>query len=339
MLLGTLALLPGCSTTSDAREALGADGYTDVEIEPGGGDTFTWTGRKDDSECTGTISIASSLFSTRSQIQARCLHASMTEESLQVPVSEGIASAFDEATRRRLSYAQGPDVVVSDAADALPAVSAIKAVALGDRAWLSARANLPLRTELRGDSFTMLQLLFSGPEEASLKLNSRRTVADDIRVSSYGLSIGDSKLELEVAYGSNEYRGFHIGGPDFMKLAARRIDALEGLTVMGTYVILGTQEIVPQPRVADGAFTVRVSLAGATSSDGSLNMSSRHTVEHGGERSEFAMPASKHEGDGIIHLNTPIAEPSLGEYRVSVEVTDENTGQVLKSEVVFEVVP
>lgn len=344
--LGTLVWLAGCSTENAAREALEEDGYTDVEIEPGTGDAFTWTGRKDDSECTGTIAISSSPFSTQSQLQARCIHSSVAESNLEVPPSPTpaakpapVASNLDEAARLRLSYDDGPEVVVSDAADALAAVSALKAVALGDRAWLSARSDLALRTELRGDSFTVLQLLLSGPEDITLKLNNHRTVADGIRVSNYALTIGESALELEVAYGSNEYRGFHIGGPDYRKMATQRIEAVEGLTLMGSYVIIGTAEIVTEPRVRDGAISVRMSLAGATDPEGRLHMSSLHSVEHGGETTEFVMPPSKHDGDGIIHVNTPISDPGLGEYRVTVEVTDEHTGKVLKCETVFEVLP
>lgn len=84
--VGCLVLLSGCSTEGGAREALEKDGYTDVELKPDSGDSYTRTGNKNDSECTGTVSISPGLFSSGSVVRAECIHSSVAEAETDVAV-------------------------------------------------------------------------------------------------------------------------------------------------------------------------------------------------------------------------------------------------------------
>lgn len=335
-----LAWLSACSSESAAREALEKEGYTEVQLQSGG-DAYTWTGRKGDSACTGTIAISSTPFSEQSRVQAQCVHSSVTEAeaSVVVPSSTPFTSTLDEATQRRLAYDQGPQVAAPEVADALPAISAIKALATGDRAWLSARSSSTLRTELRKDTFTLLHLLLSGPEPISLELDTRRTEADGLRVSNYRITVGESTLALEVAYGANEYRGFHIGGSGYTAKAIQRIDTLETMALLGTYLITASEEIVTQPRVGQGPLTVRLSLAGFAHPDGEVRASSRHTVEHNGTTTENVRAPSTLKTDGILHLDIPISDLNAGQYRITGTITDEHTAAVLETETVVDVLP
>lgn len=336
-------LSTGCSGEASARDVLQQQGYTEIELERDGGNSFQFSATKDGGECSGSVEVSGALGFSRSQVSAQCVSSS------RIPVERREADEVAPASPPPAAAPQRAPLVVvfgedftydrpsieieaPPASGSAIAASLLEAIAAGDRVWIAEHCGEHLRRNILEDSVTPMQVSLTRLRGLSLFPSGGGRTEAGYEVSKFALSAeGHEAIELSIVFDDHGFQGVHFDGPGWPESAAL-FDESE-LQVHGQYYVGADGVPMNEPLVPEGAdLNAFLSMSHGARRDGKVEFDYQIIHTYAGNTDTFNAEPASIETPGPFHVRVNVPTPEPGEHHIEVRVHDRITDAVLAHE-------
>lgn len=337
--VGMLLLLSGCSSEGAAREELGRQGFSDIELERSGDSSFEFEATRDGDQCTGTIDIKKSLGSTNSSVSSSCsagggrLEAETEHESEIEPefiALEAMGADFEYTPPPDLQGRPVPKVTLKEPSNiGAAAVAFLQAVGAGDRPFLAAHATDLLRADLHKEDFDHPILLMRTLGDLRLELYETKVHPGQIEIGFFHVerTDGDAKeaIDLELTLKAGEFHGFDLVGPGVSKAVEANSKAAPELQLVSIHAFnerAGMMSEVVLEEEED--VVVRFVYGGLENQEGQINVSFDAQTKHpDGSEDRVDVKPTKLSSPGSVNADVTLYKPADGEHHVEMTLVDE----------------